>query len=427
MDDFLNPSPAGAEISVRNLCDEYLKVGCEVHIVTASRRHRSTEYTMHRGCPTIGIPARPVSSLFHDFQLIYRVGTPYTVAAAVASTQPDIIQVHNLQNYSSLHTLSALRHHFPRTPIVLTLHDYTLFCKGALRCKDPTQAAESISLTLPSKWTCFTCQKNTFNPLKSPIARSILNRVPDHIVYVSKFLQRFYCDNGVTTESSVIYNGASESDCAQGSITGARTHLDHLSVICGGRMVPRKGFDTLVQATALLPESVRSRLKITLFGGDTPYAAELKRRITSNHLSAVVALQGWLSKDEVSVLTSNADVAVLPSLYPDPLPRLIFEYGARGTPIIASAVGGVPEIIHHGVTGHLFPAGDHVELSRLLNQAVLNIGAFRELARTLKQRIESDYRADQSAQMRLQLYTTLLARAQRFPGRVAESDVTAEE
>jgi starch synthase len=87
----------------------------------------------------------------------------------------------------------------------------------------------------------------------------------------------------------------------------------------------------------------------------------------------VIWLSGMLAKREVIQLLSHATVFACPSLY-EPLGIVNLEAMACGTAVVASRVGGIPEVVADGETGLLVPPGDPVALADALNTVVRDTG-----------------------------------------------------
>ena len=116
-----------------------------------------------------------------------------------------------------------------------------------------------------------------------------------------------------------------------------------------GRFGPQKALDVALDAVA-------SADNVTLvLAGEGAGAAELHRR--AEPLGERVRFLGPLARHEVIELFAAADASVLSSAWEN-LPHAVLESLAVGTPVLATAVGGVPEIVEDGVNGLLVPAGD---------------------------------------------------------------------
>ena len=125
-----------------------------------------------------------------------------------------------------------------------------------------------------------------------------------------------------------------------------------------GRITSEKGHSVLLHAAGILKSSAPD-VKF-LIAGEGPLLAELKSESELKALSNVMFL-GFRS--DVPDVLSAADALILPSLY-EGLGLSALEAMAAGLPVIASRVGGVPEVVHDGETGILFTAGDGTALAR---------------------------------------------------------------
>jgi glycosyltransferase involved in cell wall biosynthesis len=151
----------------------------------------------------------------------------------------------------------------------------------------------------------------------------------------------------------------------------ARTALglpgDAFVVALLGRISPWKGQDVL--ARALAEPALAQRGAIGLVAGaawreDPRPEAELVALRNRLRLGDRLRLLGF-RHDPENVLGA-ADVVVVPSTRPDPLPNAALEAAAAGCCVVASAHGGLPEILREGVTGRLLPPGDHKLLAAAL-------------------------------------------------------------
>ena len=138
-------------------------------------------------------------------------------------------------------------------------------------------------------------------------------------------------------------------------------------LLCIARLVPEKGVSVLLHALARL-RSMGMRFELDLVG-DGPMRGALEELARGLGLEAAVHFVGWKSGREVRQWIDRARALVLPSLA-EGLPVVIMEALAMGRPVVASCVGGIPELVEPGVTGWLFPAGSVTELTKAL-QAVL--------------------------------------------------------
>lgn len=132
-------------------------------------------------------------------------------------------------------------------------------------------------------------------------------------------------------------------------------------VVAAGRLSPEKGFDVLTDAAA---EVVRAEPStgFVLFG-EGAMRADLERRVAALGLAGRFVLPGF--RDDLDSLLPAADVAVLPS-FTEGLPNVALEASAAGVPVVATAVGGTPEVVADRETGLLVPPADPAALAAAL-------------------------------------------------------------
>lgn len=131
-----------------------------------------------------------------------------------------------------------------------------------------------------------------------------------------------------------------------------------------GRLVDNKGFDVLVDTWAGLPVD---DLELVI-AGDGPARHDLQNRIDDRGLASRITLTGRLSPAEIARRLAAATVFVQPSRA-EAFGLAVLEAMAARAPVVATAVGGVPELIEHGVTGLLVASSD----AAALRDAILNV------------------------------------------------------
>ena len=126
-------------------------------------------------------------------------------------------------------------------------------------------------------------------------------------------------------------------------------------LVCVGRLSEQKGFFHLIEALGSLAEAeVRPTVEIL---GDGPLRSSLEIAIKERGLESTVKLRGWATQAEVVRRLSRAKALILPSLA-EGLPVVIMESLALGRPVLATWVGGIPELVQPGTNGWLVPPGD---------------------------------------------------------------------
>jgi glycosyltransferase involved in cell wall biosynthesis len=150
--------------------------------------------------------------------------------------------------------------------------------------------------------------------------------------------------------------------------------LDGDVLAFAGRLGPQKDVGTLLEALVHVPA-------VTLaIAGDGPERAALERRAGEPGLDGRVRFIGNVPRDTVLRLFSAADASVLPSAWEN-FPHTVVEALAVGCPVIATAVGGVPEVIVDGENGLLVPARDAQALAAAIARFFSDDGLRERLAR----------------------------------------------
>jgi glycosyltransferase involved in cell wall biosynthesis len=140
--------------------------------------------------------------------------------------------------------------------------------------------------------------------------------------------------------------------------------------VFAGRLTAQKGLRTALDAVALVPGAS------LVLVGDGPERAELEGRAAAAEIDGRVRFLGARPRDEVVRLLAGARAALLPSDWEN-LPHAAVEALAVGTPVVATAVGGVPEVVRDDVNGLLVAPGDADALAAAMRR-ILDDDALRD-------------------------------------------------
>ena len=174
-----------------------------------------------------------------------------------------------------------------------------------------------------------------------------------------------------------------------------------------GRLIPLKGHAHLLHACARLrDEGVTVHCEIV---GDGPERANLEAAIARLKLDGVARLAGPLTQEEVAGRLEAATAFVLPSVVEaggatDILPTVVLEAMASGRPVIASDVGGVPELIANEESGLLVPPGDAHALANAIRRVITEPDAAKSLAAAARDRVEKHFRPAAAAESLRELF-----------------------
>jgi len=234
-----------------------------------------------------------------------------------------------------------------------------IYCNGTNACF--AGGALSRMTNVPALWHVrYTSVPPALRKLHSALAAGDAVR---RIVCVSAASAALFPNQ--SSKVRVIHNAldVSEFQCA-GIAPQLRTELRLApdTVIFGsqGRILPRKGFMEMARAARIALDRMnadeRTRVHFAVVG-DTPddirpdHLAECRALVRDLGMDGSFTFLGF--KNDVKPYVADFDVAVVPSVYPDPLPRAVIESMALGKPVLAFDVGGVAEMLEDGTSGSL--------------------------------------------------------------------------
>ena len=180
---------------------------------------------------------------------------------------------------------------------------------------------------------------------------------------------------------------------------------DEKVVLAVGRLSREKGHADLIDSVALLRAAEPDLKFKLLIVGDGPEQANLARAVTERKIASQVVFVGHVT--DVAPFYAIADVLALPS-HSEGSPNVLLEAMAAGLPVVATSVGGVPEIATSEVNALLVPAGDPSTFAEALRRALTEL----ELARTLKRKAitrAGEFSPESHAQSLIQIYQELVS------------------
>ena len=185
----------------------------------------------------------------------------------------------------------------------------------------------------------------------------------------------------------------------------ARHQVREPYVLFVGRISEQKGIFQLLEAARALPDEVS--LVLCASSPDTPeLAARLQAAVAGR--PRVQWINAMLPVSEVVQLYSHAAVFACPSIY-EPFGLINLEAMACGTPVVASRVGGIPEVVVDGETGWLVPPGDPAALAEALRVSLADPTRARRMGEAGRRRVEAHFSWDRIAEHTLAVYRDAIA------------------
>jgi glycosyltransferase involved in cell wall biosynthesis len=282
---------------------------------------------------------------------------------------------------------------------VAHLHGYraAVYCGLVRRRSFAVVKTEHGSLEMPSDRPLERLKLHVYRRLETWATR----RLHAHVVYVTEDLRRLASPAFVP--SSVIHNGIESVDLRQTKMP-SEYQAGYVNVAIVGRLERIKGLDYAIRAMKAPRMPPTARLHIV---GAGPMLPELRALARELGVQDRVLFLGF--RDNVYDYIAHADALLMPSLH-EGLPYTILEAMALGTPILATKVGGLAEILVHERTALLFEPAREDDIA----EAVARVSADSILSSSLTSHALAETRTSFSADVMADRYLTLF-RAIRSP------------
>jgi glycosyltransferase involved in cell wall biosynthesis len=234
--------------------------------------------------------------------------------------------------------------------------------------------------------------------LSTPIPRSrssrlLYTRLADHVVTTGETIrQRMIEGNGFSGDRiTSVVTGVDLTDFRPAREAAAVRHVLGLPAsvpVVGTVSTIRswKGHLYLLEAIA----SLRSGRDIRgLLVGDGPYAEVVRSRVRELRLAGAIVMPG--QREDVADMLSAMDVFAFPSTANEGVPQAVLQAMALRRPVVASDVGGIPEVVRDGVTGLLIPARDPSALARGIGRVFEDTAAVTRWVQAAEELVRADY------------------------------------
>jgi|AntDeeMetagen134_2_1112570.scaffolds.fasta_scaffold02853_2 glycosyltransferase involved in cell wall biosynthesis len=229
-------------------------------------------------------------------------------------------------------------------------------------------------------------------------------RSVDHVIFVRKGME---LDVGSLCRSSVIPNGISleqktHNASLSSDIQGFISNHNKL-IVAVGRLSKEKGFDVLVNAFAMLTEN-HSDVGLVI-AGEGQDRQRIEELVENLRLPKNVSIPGYVSN--IPELLDEADALVIPS-FTEGLPMVLLEAMQARCPVVATSVGGIPEVLDYGNAGFLIPRGDPVALFRELAELLETTEQIEPKINHAFHRLVAEYSAEAMSLSYKKIYSEIL-------------------
>jgi glycosyltransferase involved in cell wall biosynthesis len=296
----------------------------------------------------------------YDSRLVNFVnsGVEERFQAVLAERRPDVVHFHNLIGLSAGLIRMARA---AGAATVLTVHDHWGFCYRNTLIRDDGNICDDFR-------ECAKCQPFVQDRSGARIPIRLRNDflahqfdLLDFLISPSTYLAAAYIRAGVAeSKVRVVWYGfdVPRFRDLQRTPMETRTRFTFL-----GYLGHHKGVATFLDAAARVRDTSRIRLNIV---GEGDLGEKLREKTKAYGLESAVRFWGKVDNSDVETVLRETDVLVLPSIWPENQPISIIEAMCSGIPVVASRMGGIPEMVEDGKSGHLFTAGDPDDLASKL-------------------------------------------------------------
>lgn len=309
--------------------------------------------------------------LIHSPEAVRQIGR------LIDATRPNLVHCHNIYHQLTPSIIGAAKKR--GVPVALTLHDYKPICPVYTR--------------LQSGQVCSRCQGGDFrNVLKYRCADGSVAQ--SAVLFAEAWFQRFL---GSYEQVDLV---VAPSEFMKGSVAGYRFPEHRVKVIYNGvdtadirpggedrgyalylgRLSAEKGLKTLLAAHTQCPGACR-----LVVAGTGPLEDELRASCPG------AEFVGHVTGSELEETVRGASVIVVPSEWYENCPMSVLEAMSYGKPVVASRIGGIPELVVHGETGLLYPAGDRDALAGCLKTLMGDPALRRSFGVAARKRVEERY------------------------------------
>lgn len=311
----------------------------------------------------------------------------------------DIVHVQNFFPLISPSVFYAAKS--ANVPVIQTLRNYRLICPNALFFRDGQVCEDCVGKPIPYPGILHSCYRESKAASAVTAAMIVAHRMIntwktkiDGYIALTEFAKSKFTQSGFPSEKIHVKSNFVSPD--PGVAEGQGGYALYV-----GRLSVEKGLDTLLEAWEQLDYGME--LKII---GDGPLTDLV---VAATKKSDRIEWLGRLPVNEVYDLMGNARFLVFPSKWYETFGRVAVEAFAKGTPVIASEIGAIAEIVNSGETGLLFEAGNASDLAEKVKLLVGDTHSSLQMRQRARDEYVSKYTADINYTRLIEIYKQHLA------------------
>ena len=351
------PSQGGVQVQMQLLVDELVKRGYQITIITREipgTQRIEKKHSIH----LFRLKNSKISlDVWNGFFFIRK--NSYEIKKIIIDEHIDIIHVHQFEmSCAFVYLLKKI----VNIPIISTVHTSLHIDNEYLKPR--------INIIEPFRWIV------RILPILWFEKKSI--RTSDYVITISKNLESF-CRSLRNDDHCKMIPNAISLQQFNPDVLPANFSINEFTILCPGRISPEKGQIYLVDALKIIREKVSAQ--VIFMGSEDPSTASvIKKRIQLYKLDKYIHFYPPKPYDSVPSYYKAADIIVIPSLS-ESFGLTILENMALGNVVVASSVGGVPDLIEDRITGLLVPPADSQKIAKAVILALTDDNLRKEIRR----------------------------------------------
>jgi len=315
-------------------------------------------------------------------RVVYSGESRRKLRALLGSVRPDVAHLHNIAHQISPSIIGTLKK--SGVPVVQTLHDYKLACPAYLMLTGGKVCEACVSGNLCNV-VLKRCVRGSALASLVSFVEAAVHRAARTFSAVDAFLCPSSFLRGVMRRAGIPESKLFHVPLFLAAETYAPSYTRSDYFVYVGRLSEEKGVAHLLEAKRRVP---RMRLVVAGEGGLLAGLRDLASR------DAGVSFTGFLPGQELAGVWRNAAFTVVPSVCYENFPYAVLESFAYGKPVVASRIGGIPELVRDGENGFLVEPGDPEGLADRIDWLASNPAEAARMGRAARKEVEEVYSAE---------------------------------
>jgi glycogen(starch) synthase len=354
------PAIGGVQVLAAQLLPVLQERGHEFVVITPKSYSNITEHTRYKGIPVNRLPFR---NSYNENTIDYVLDIRRQVLKIKQDFRPDLVHINAVSRGDFFHLTTNNAH---RVPLLVTLHGQW-----------EREIEPVVGHTLRSADWIAGCS--------GTILERARQLVPE-----------------INPRSSIVYNAVEAPP-----LLPAPLPFGAPRIVCLGRLAPEKGIDLALAAFAsIVTRCPQARLVIA---GDGPLRLDLQRQAFDCAIAHAVDFIGWVAPKAVPSLINASTIVLMPSRQ-DSLPLVALEAALMARPIVATNVGGLPEVVAHQETGLLVEKEDIRGLADAVTYLLTHPEAAVSMGQAARRRAQIIFAWERHVEAYDSLYRTLIGK-----------------